>query len=868
MRVGILVAAALLGSGCRGTVGGITAPDGASPTGSGGTTAADRDAGQGSTGGGGAGSPTRDAAISTDGPADRGGTDAAISERGSTGGSSGSGGSGGSGGLTSTGGSGPPPGPEGQNAQALNRETGALDVDYAGFLSKHDIVFRQPNPNPLLGLTVGNGRTGAMVWSANGLTMQVSGVDVSEQTAFSAGLVNFQTTPAIDAGAAGFQQRLSLHDGTLTTSYGTDRTITIMGAPASEVIGIHVEDRRPAVAGAVLELSLWDVSTLGNSGAVPDLNTWKAISTYADATSAGLSRGQTDANHFGYTLAAAVDGTPFATQVVSPGRVRLTITPATSYTIWIACATRLNAPGNDSVARARNLLADIARAGYAATLAAEQTWWHAFWSRSFVQYAGTGGTADYLENVYYLSTYMIASGAYGRYPFHFINGVFRATGDNTKWSNAYWYWNQRDVYNSFLASNHPDVMRVFNDMYSGNATALRALTMTRYGSGGIWVPETMGWNGDASGTVGSDFTKNIYSTGVEAANNMYLQYRYTGDTTYLAGTAYPFMRDVANFYVGRLSRNATTGQYFMASSNSHETYWNVQNAITDLAAVRSLFPIAIETSQTLGLDAPARLQWQTILDNLAPYPRDAANYLPNDPPAAPGHNNENVACEIIWPYGVTGIGTSDYAMAVSTWRSRPFPYGNVWANDAIQAARLGLGDDTYRGLVTMLQRYQSYPNGMTNNTNGVFEYLGVHLSAMNEALLQSYNDKIRVFPAMPADATFIGRFTLMAKGGFLISSERDGTDIKYVGLMSTLGGTAHLVHPWTAQPAQVRRASDDAIVVTATTSAEFDLPTTAGAVYILERTAKPLSGYARARITGSANAAAKSLAGTPCTLGI
>ena len=28
---------------------------------------------------------------------------------------------------------------------------------------------------------------------------------------------------------------------------------------------------------------------------------------------------------------------------------------------------------------------------------------------------------------------------------------------------------------------------------------------------------------------------------------------------------------------------------------------------------------------------------------------------------------------------------------------------------------------------TMLQQYQNYPNGMTNNTNGVFEYLGIHL---------------------------------------------------------------------------------------------------------------------------------------------
>ena len=84
-------------------------------------------------------------------------------------------------------------------------------------------------PNPLYGLTVGNGKTGAMVWNANQLTMQVSGVDLSQQSAFAAGNVNLTTTPAMDTGYTTFQQRLSLYDGTLTTKYDTNRTVTDHG---------------------------------------------------------------------------------------------------------------------------------------------------------------------------------------------------------------------------------------------------------------------------------------------------------------------------------------------------------------------------------------------------------------------------------------------------------------------------------------------------------------------------------------------------------------------------------------------------------------------------------------------------------------
>ncbi|HEY0711875.1 MAG TPA: carbohydrate-binding protein, partial [Polyangia bacterium] len=331
----------------------------------------------------------------------------------------------GSGGAPGTGGMAGPAGPQ---AQAFDQNRGVLNVEYGSYLGKHDVVDNRPNTNPLHGLTVGNGRMGAMVWTENGLTMQVSGVDTSPQTEHNAGLVTLTTTPRFDMGFTNHQQRLSIYDGTLTTTYDDNRTITIMGAPNSEVMGIHVEDKRPGVTNVTLDLHLWS-----------DLRGWPQVAVYADAESVGISRGQTDANRFGYTLAATVQGTAFTTQNVGGNRVRLTITPAASYTIWFACATRLNAPNNDSVAQAKKVLADVKTAGYANTLTNFKNWWHAFWAKSFVQYKTTNADGDYLENAYYLATYMIAAGAYGNYPFHFINGVFRATGDMTKWSNAYWY---------------------------------------------------------------------------------------------------------------------------------------------------------------------------------------------------------------------------------------------------------------------------------------------------------------------------------------------------------------------------------------------------------------------------------------------
>src|SRR5689334_9090951 len=166
---------------------------------------------------------------------------------------------------------------------AFNSSTGTLNVNYGSYLAKHDIVYNSPNTNPLYGLTVGNGRTGAMVWNANQMTMQVSGVDLSEQSAYAAGNVTLNTTPALNSGYTTFQQRLSLYDGTRTTYYDSNRTVTIMGSPNSEVMGIHVDDSRTGLSNISRDLSLWDLNAVTNSADVPSLTTWKTASTFADS---------------------------------------------------------------------------------------------------------------------------------------------------------------------------------------------------------------------------------------------------------------------------------------------------------------------------------------------------------------------------------------------------------------------------------------------------------------------------------------------------------------------------------------------------------------------------------------------------------
>ena len=66
---------------------------------------------------------------------------------------------------------------------------------------------------------------------------------------------------------------------------------------------------------------------------------------------------------------------------------------------------------------------------------------------------------------------------------------------------------------------------------------------------------------------------------------------------------------------------------------------------------------------------------------------------------------------------------------------------------------------------------------------------------INEFLLQSVNDIIRVFPAWPRDKD--AAFTyLRAQGGFLVTAKQQSGKVSHLEITPTVSGTLRLVSPW------------------------------------------------------------------------
>jgi hypothetical protein len=75
------------------------------------------------------------------------------------------------------------------------------------------------------------------------------------------------------------------------------------------------------------------------------------------------------------------------------------------------------------------------------------------------------------------------------------------------------------------------------------------------------------------------------------------------------------------------------------------------------------------------------------------------------------------------------------------------------------------------------------------------ETMGHYAAGLQEMLLQSYDGVIRVFPAIPQE--WEGCFTLLAAGGFLVSSRREAHgEPEFIEILSQRGGRCCVFIPW------------------------------------------------------------------------
>jgi hypothetical protein len=100
------------------------------------------------------------------------------------------------------------------------------------------------------------------------------------------------------------------------------------------------------------------------------------------------------------------------------------------------------------------------------------------------------------------------------------------------------------------------------------------------------------------------------------------KWKYGRDVAFLAETAYPLMRAVADFFDDYIGQ-PVNGRYEVYGSVHEGADWFTKNDMFSLGAIRFLYREILAASLQVGRDADRRAHWQDILDPMSEYPLQA-----------------------------------------------------------------------------------------------------------------------------------------------------------------------------------------------------------------------------------------------------
>jgi Glycosyl hydrolase family 95 catalytic domain len=378
-------------------------------------------------------------------------------------------------------------------------------------------------------------------------------------------------------------------------------------------------------------------------------------------------------------IAIGVTGRRARPKFASDTELRLTASPGRGPLVVLIASAASFDPKEDVVASALDQLESAARKE-AGELAKETSdWWRDFWARGFVHLHSDDGVADYVEQNYNYFLYLMGASSRGKLPPKFNGMIWNTGGDLRAWGGQHWFANLSCYYEALPATNRLELLDPVFAMYFGMYEASAVAARQQWGSKGIFIPETVffnglatlpeeiaqemqdlyllrkpweersarfrefgstrhphssrwNWNGGGSWVEGRWVATergsgpygpvtHILGTTAKVAYLFWRRYEYTLDREWLRSRAYPMLKGAAEFYRNYPNlKKGADGKYHIHHVNSNESVWGARDTDEDLSALRGLLPAAIRASEILNEDEDLRPAWREFLDNLAPIP--------------------------------------------------------------------------------------------------------------------------------------------------------------------------------------------------------------------------------------------------------
>ena len=661
-------------------------------------------------------------------------------------------------------------------------------TDWAAFLARHDLVWQQLPTNWSQAPHCGNAMLGSMLFqTGNAITLQIHRADVSDHrdnshgwTAYSRPrfrIGDFRLMPVgkITGGA----WRLDLWNAEVTGTIRTDRgEITFRHFVHADEMAI-VTELHPSAGEAGCRWQWFPQRAETGRGDYPKTaaDVDKFAKKYGDVYRTGLvvpavpnplGRQERDGAVSVWTqdlLAGGQYATAWNDGPRADGSRVLTVSIANSYPERTA---RDEAVRTVSAWNGRDL-------GPATT--SHRDWWHRYYRQSFLSIPDTR-----LESLYWGSIYRLGSTARTGRAIVDCPGIWFQGGG---WCYTTTDWNIQTALWPVYAANRLEVGGELMPMlHRGREALIANVRPAEWQSDSSYLAVAV--NADLVGPRDQDMRYwNLLGTLPWTLHNCWWQYRYSMDDAMLREQLYPLLRRAVNLYLHLLRDEG--GKLRLPPTISPESgTW--QDCNFDLALLRWGCQTLLWSAQRLGIDDPLRPRWQDVLNRLVDFPADADGFrLGSDRTAMKDHRH-GAHQMMIYPLHLVNIDQEDRRAVLKRSAEVFSATTGLPAMVATQASPLAasIGDGDLA--LSSLQRQQAdlLPNGMWFPT----PCLESSLSAANSIqmlLLQSWGDRIRVFPAMPTSWPEAVFNDLRTEGAFLVSARRSAGQTAWVRIKSLAG---------------------------------------------------------------------------------
>ncbi len=680
-----------------------------------------------------------------------------------------------------------------------------LAIDWPAFMARHDMVWNRLPDSWQEALWFGNGHLGSLIWrEGDRIRVQVFRSDVQDHRSFRVGYVGY-SRPRLQIGSfyikprgkiKGGQGRLGLFDaefsGTIETDLGrlkirhfvhaTDPVlfteITAEGGESEPEWQWEPAEAKPTRPGAATNVS--ELETMRKSyGTDYYAQLYQPNPPPARLSSDGVEISRQ------MLLAGAEFSVGWSVHSGSGQRSQRVVIGIEN------CWPGTPQFSDRKVTAAVKAVANLSEAGLSAWIGRHQAWWHDYYARSFISLSDTR-----TETIYWTQMYKLASAARGDAPI-IDHGMWQTP---SPWTFLTWDLNIQLSYWPTTTSNHLEIgMGLMNWIWDHRAGLINNVPVEEWRSDSARAPLNTGHDLYQPKEADMRILDNAEANLTWAMHDCWLIYRRTMDDGLLREKIFPMLKRAVNNQLHHLQE--VDGRLHMPRTESPE-YGMARDANYELASIRWGCQALLQACTRLKIVDPQIAQWTDVLARLADYPVDENGFrIGADEPFGKAHRHSSHLL-MIYPYTLVNIDQPGQAGLLHKsvdhfyqMNRAGYEKANSWNVFAgytytllsLMHAVLGEGEEA----VKFLNGFIDYPlvtrNGMYAEAGPVLETPLSAAHAVHEMLMQSWGDKIRVFPAVPAAWSDIVFNDLLAEGAFLVSAERRAGVTQWVRLRSLAG---------------------------------------------------------------------------------